>query len=111
MKSGVRMNFLERRAIADRALSQLVRMVREETESLTSREQRGVYQLESLLIERSSTELRAAQVGIGSAVAARWRALSTVVLVLVLGLWARGRAYAHRALARARKPNSPSTPS
>ena len=102
MKSGVQMNFIERRASADRALSQLVRMIREETETLSSRDQGGVYELESTLIERSRTGPPAAPVRSRSAVPARWGAFWTVVLALVRGLWTRGRACAQRALARAR---------
>ena len=102
MKSGIRMNFIERRASADRALLQLVRMVREATETLSSREQGGVYRLESTLIEKSNAALPAAHVWTGSGLAARWEAFSIIVLALVRGLWARGRACARRALAHAR---------
>jgi hypothetical protein len=111
MKSGVQMNFLERRANADQALSQLVGMVREVTETMSSREQGGVYRLESTLLENSSATLPAAHVWIGSDLAARWMAFSTVLLALVGGLWARvrlhaqwalDRPYAQRALYRAR---------
>ena len=102
MKSGMQMNFIERRASAEHALSQLVRMVRETTETLSSREQGGVYQLESTLIEKSSTRLRAARAWFGPALAARWIAFSTTVIALVRDLSARGRAYAQGALARAR---------
>ena len=101
MKSGMQMNFIERRASADRALSQLVGMVREATETLSSREQGGVYRLESTLIEKSNAALPAAHASIGSALAARWGAFSTIVLALVRGLWTRSRC-AQRALARAR---------
>jgi hypothetical protein len=102
MRSGVQMNFLERRVCADRALTQLVRLVRESTETLSSREQRGVYQLESTLVERSSAAPPASHVFSGSVSAARLMAFSTIVLTIVRGLWARGRASAHNVLARAR---------
>ena len=102
MKSGVQMNFLERRACADRALSQLVRMAREATETLSSREQRGVYRLESTWAEKSNAAPPAAHVWIGSAFAARWTAFSIIVLALVRGLWIRVRVDSQKAIARAR---------
>jgi hypothetical protein len=102
MKSGVQMNFLERRASADRALSQLVHMVRDATETLSSREQGGVYRLESMLVEKSSVALPAAHVWIGSTLMARWLAFSTTMFVLVRNHFARGRVGTRSALARAR---------
>ena len=113
MKSCVQLNFIELRAIADRALSQLIRMVREETEALSSREQGGIYQLEAMLSEESSDVLPVARVGLGSAfatrwmafasaVATRWTAFSTVMVTLALHLSVRSRAYGRGALARAR---------
>jgi hypothetical protein len=102
MKSGVQMNFLERRVSADHALSQLVGMVREATETLTSREQRGVYQLESTWVEEASMARPRTGVWIGSAFAARWFVFSSVMIVLVRDLFARARAYCQRALAPAR---------
>jgi hypothetical protein len=102
MRSGIQMNFLERRASADRALSQLVQMVREATETLSSREQGGVYRLESILVEKSNAALSVSQVRLRSGLAARLMAFSTIVLTIVRGLWARGRASAHNVLARAR---------
>ena len=103
MKSGIQMNFLERRARADRALSQLVRMTRASTETLSSREQRGIYRLESTLLEKSSTPPPLPQVGSRAAFAARWVAFSTLVLLLVGWLYARARAYSQRiSLARVR---------
>ena len=102
MKSGVQMNFIERRARADRALSQLVSMARAATETLSSREQRGVYRLESTWAEKSSAAPPAAHVWIGSAFAARWRAFSTIVLALVRVLSTRVRVYYQKALAHAR---------
>ena len=102
MKSGIQMNFLERRLRADRALSQLARMVHDATETLSSREQRGIYQLESTLAAGSKTALPAVRVWIKSTFVARWRAFSIFVLVFVRSLFARVCAYSRRALARAR---------
>ena len=102
MKSGVQMNPIERRACADRALAQLVQMVREETETLSSREQGGVYQLESTLVEKSNSESSAVRTRLVGAMAMRWRAFSTVLLVLVRALLARCRMYARSARAHAR---------
>jgi hypothetical protein len=99
MKSGVRMNFLERRLYADRALSQLIRMARDATpETLSSREQRGVFRLESMLVEKSSAVL-SARAPIGSSFAVRWKAFSLVVFTVVHHLWQKGREHRQRALA------------
>ena len=96
------MNPIERRACADRALAQLVQMVREETETLSSREQGGVYQLESTLIEKSTSESSAVRRRIAGAVTLRWRAFSAVLLVFLQALFAQFRTYARSALAHAR---------
>jgi hypothetical protein len=99
MKSGVRMNFLERRLYADRALSQLIRMAREATpETLSSREQRGVFRLESMLVEKSGAVL-SARAPIGSSFATRWAAFYLVVFTIVHGLWQKARAHRQRAVA------------
>ena len=91
MKSGIRMNFLERRAFADRALSRLVRMARDAAPAtLSSREQRGVFRLEARLVESSSAPPLAPR-WTESPLAARWLAFATFVLTLVHGLWARDR--------------------
>jgi hypothetical protein len=96
MKSGIQMNFLERRASADRALTQLVQMVRETTETLSSREQGGVYRLESILVEKSNAALSVSHVRLRSGLAARWMAFSTIVIALGRGFVARVCGYARR---------------
>jgi hypothetical protein len=74
MKSGIQMNFLERRACADRALSKLVHMARGATPpALSSREQRGVFRLEAMLVEKSSAPLSPRD-RLGATFAARWAA-------------------------------------
>ncbi|MET0596071.1 MAG: hypothetical protein ABW133_25445 [Polyangiaceae bacterium] len=87
MKSGVQLNFFERRALADRALSRLVELAREETEKMTSREQRGVYQLEATLVEKASDPLPVVRVWIDPMWLARWHALSASVLAYTRELW------------------------
>ena len=92
MKSGVQLNFFERRALADRALSRLVELAREETEKMSSREQRGVYQLEAMSVERESDSLPAVRVWIDPVWLARWRAFSASVLAYSRELWRATRA-------------------
>jgi hypothetical protein len=96
MKSGVQMNFLERRVYADRALLQIVRMAREATpDTLSSREQRGVFRLEAMLAEKSSAVVTLHD-GIASPFAARWAAFWTVLLTTVYSLGLRAHAYRQR---------------
>jgi hypothetical protein len=89
MKSGVQLNFLERRALADRALARLVEIARQETAAMSSREQRGVYQLESTLLENSSAPCPSVRVWVDPAFVDRVRVLWTLVNARVRGFWRR----------------------
>jgi hypothetical protein len=86
MKSGVQLNFLERRALAERALSRLVRIAREDTAAMSSREQRGIYQLEAMLADGSS-EMRPDRGWIDPTLLARAEELWSVAIASVRQLW------------------------
>jgi len=91
------MNFLEHRLYADRALSKLIRMAREATpETLSSREQRGVFRLEAILVEKSSTAV-SARASVGSNFVARCTAFSIIVLMVIQGFWQERREHRQRA--------------
>jgi hypothetical protein len=102
MKSGVQLNFIERRVRADHALSQLVKMTRDKTETLSSREQRGFYHLESIPPEKSDAALPEPRVWTKAAWAARWLAFETVLIAFVQSLWTGACFIVRTALARAR---------
>ncbi len=91
MKSGMQLNFLERRALADRALARLVQIAREETAAMSSREQRGVYQLETTLVENSSAVWPPERVWVDPAFVDRVRVLWSLVSARVRGFWRRMR--------------------
>lgn len=103
MKSGVQLNFLERRALADRALSRLVQITRDDTAAMTSREQRGVYQLEPMFVEGASAMLPPARLAIDPKYLARWKGLKAFVSATAREFWYRKlpvywqRILAHRA--------------
>lgn len=83
MKSGVQLNFFERRALADRALSRLVEIAREQTETMSSREQRGVYQLETTLADGTSALAPAVRGFIDPVWIERWKVFFLAVVALV----------------------------
>ena len=83
MKSGVQLNFFERRALADRALARLVELAREETGTMSSREQRGIYQLETTFANGASALAPAVRVRIDPVWLERWRACKALVVAVI----------------------------